>query len=88
MFESRAGLLHLARTSEKLVPRDSAGDAETLQSAIAAINSIEMGDRSLVVFEGPRGRGLSVWMEKRLAQLEAVLNRRDGLVSERLTLAD
>src|SRR5215813_9157637 len=31
MFESGAGLLHLARKSDKLMPPDPAGAAETLQ---------------------------------------------------------
>ncbi len=30
IFESGAGLLHLARKSETLMPRDAAGEAETL----------------------------------------------------------
>src|SRR3546814_6792526 len=42
MFESGAGLLHLARKSEKLMPRDAVGEAETVQWIIAALNSIEM----------------------------------------------
>ena len=42
IFESGAGLLHLARKSERLMPRDPVGEAETLQWTIAALNSIEM----------------------------------------------
>ncbi|MEO6378899.1 MAG: glutathione S-transferase N-terminal domain-containing protein, partial [Caulobacteraceae bacterium] len=42
IFESGAGLLHLARKSEKLMPRDPVGEAQTLQWTIAALNSIEM----------------------------------------------
>jgi glutathione S-transferase len=42
LFESGACLLHLAKKSEKLMPRDPAGEAETLQWLIAALNSIEM----------------------------------------------
>ena len=42
IFESGAGLLHLARKSEKLMPRDPVGEAETVQWMIAALNSIEM----------------------------------------------
>jgi glutathione S-transferase len=30
IFESGAGLLHLARKSDKLMPRDPAGEAETV----------------------------------------------------------
>ncbi len=42
LFESGAGLIHLARKSEALMPRDPLGGAETLQWVIAALNSIEM----------------------------------------------
>src|SRR5579884_2084793 len=42
MFESGACLLHLARRSETLMPRDPVGEAETLQWLVAALNSIEM----------------------------------------------
>ena len=42
IFESGAGLLHLARKSDELMPRDPIGEAETLQWTIAALNSIEM----------------------------------------------
>ncbi|MEO6187140.1 MAG: glutathione S-transferase N-terminal domain-containing protein, partial [Steroidobacteraceae bacterium] len=39
MFESGASLLHLARASDQLMPRDPAGEAATLQWTIAALNS-------------------------------------------------
>jgi len=42
IFESDAGLLHLSRKSDRLMPRDPAGEAETPQWMIAALNSIEM----------------------------------------------
>jgi glutathione S-transferase len=42
MFESGACLLYLARKSEKLMPREPKGEAETLEWTIAALNSIEM----------------------------------------------
>src|SRR6185436_18563704 len=38
-FESGAGLLHLARKSEILMPRDPSGEAATLQWMFAALNS-------------------------------------------------
>jgi glutathione S-transferase len=42
LFESGACLLHLARKSEKLMPRTPEDEAETLEWTIAALNSIEM----------------------------------------------
>src|SRR5689334_13874809 len=38
MFESGACLLHLARMSEALMPRDAQGEAATVQWVIAALN--------------------------------------------------
>ena len=40
IFESGAGLLHLARKSEKLMPRDPAGEAETAQWMTAALTHL------------------------------------------------
>ena len=90
IFESGAGLLHLARKSEKLMPRDSAGEAATLQWVIAALNSIEMVTVPwwFLKVTGQEDNGLSGWMDKRLAQLEAVLNERHWLAAGRFTVAD
>ena len=72
IFESIAGLLHLARKSEKLMPRDPAGDAETVQWTIAALNSIEMVSVPWWFLEisGVKDNTLAGWLEMRLAQLE------------------
>lgn len=90
IFESGAGLLHLARKSEKLMPRDIAGEAETLQWVMAALNSIEMVTVPwwFLKVTGQDDKGLADWMDKRLAQLEAVLHKRDWLVAGRFTVAD
>jgi glutathione S-transferase len=90
IFESGAGLLHLARKSAKLMPRDGAGEAETLQWVIAALNSIEMVTVPwwFLKVTGHEDKGLSGWMDKRLAQLEAVLKERDWLAGGRFTVAD
>jgi glutathione S-transferase len=42
IFESGASLLHLARRSERLMPRDPIGEGESLQWVVAALNSIEL----------------------------------------------
>ena len=90
IFESGAGLLHLARKSEKLMPRDASGEAETLQWVIAALNSIEMVTVPwwFLKVSGQKDNGLADWMGKRLAQLEAVLSKRDWLAADRFTVAD
>lgn len=91
MFESGAGLLHLARKSEALMPRDPAGEAATLQWLFAALNSIEMVTVPwwfLTVTGKQDGGGLGEWMGNRLAQLERVLGERQWLAAGRFTVAD
>jgi glutathione S-transferase len=90
LFESGACLLHLARKSEKLMPRDAAGEAQTLQWVIAALNSIEMASVPwwFLNVTGQPNKDLGDWMDKRLAQLEAVLSEREWLAGGRFTVAD
>lgn len=90
LFESGAGLLHLARKSEKLMPRDPAGEAQTLQWTIAALNSIEMVTVPwwFLKITGAENDGLTGWMGKRLDQLERVLSEREWLAAGRFTVAD
>jgi len=90
IFESGAGLLHLARKSEQLMPRDTAGEAATVQWVIAALNSIEMVSVPwwFLKVTGQADNGLADWIGKRLAQLEAVLSERDWLAANRFTVAD
>ena len=90
IFESGAGLLHLARKSEALMPGDPVGEAETLQWVIAALNSIEMVTVPWWFLEvsGARDNGLADWMGSRLEQLENVLNERQWLAADRFTAAD
>jgi glutathione S-transferase len=90
IFESGAGLLHLARKSEKLMPRDPAGEAQTLQWTIAALNSIEMVSVPwwFLRISGAENDGLTQWMGTRLDQLEEVLSDREWLAARRFTVAD
>jgi glutathione S-transferase len=90
IFESGAGLLHLARKDEGLMPRDPAGEAETVQWIIAALNSIEMVSVPWWFLElsGETDNRLAGWLAARLDQLEAVLKGRDWLAAGRFTAAD
>ena len=90
IFESGAGLLHLARKNEKLMPRDPVGEAETVQWMIAALNTIEMVTVPWWFLEvsGEEDNGLAGWMGNRLDQLEKVLNEREWLAADRFTAAD
>jgi glutathione S-transferase len=90
IFESGACLLHLARKSDKLMPRDAAGEAETLQWVIAALNSMEMVTVPwwFLSLSGDRENGLAGWVRKRLGHLEDVLRDREWLAASRFTVAD
>ncbi len=90
LFESGAGLLHLARKSEKLMPRDPAGEAQALEWTIAALNSIEMVTVPWWFLEitGAPDNHLTPWLQSRLDHMERVLTERDWLASDRFTVAD
>ena len=90
IFESGAGLLHLARRSEALMPRDPEGEAAAVQWLFAALNSIEMVSVPwwFLGLSGRADNGLDGWMEKRLAAMEAVLADREWLAADRFTVAD
>jgi glutathione S-transferase len=90
MFESGAGLLHLARRSEKLMPRDPAGEAASTQWIFAALNSIEMVTVPwwFLNLSGAKDNAMTPWMRIRLDQVEQVLSGREWLVADRFTAAD
>ena len=90
IFESGAGLLHIARKSEALMPRDPSGEAETIQWTIAALNSIEMVTVPWWFLEvsGAHENGLASWLESRLGHMERIFSDREWLAADRFTVAD
>lgn len=90
MFESGAGLLHLARKSETLMPKDAIGESETLEWVIAALNSIEMVTVPwwFLKISGDTDNALTGWLDGRLAHMERVLSEREWLAAGRFTVAD
>ena len=90
IFESGAGLLHLAGKSDTLMPRDPVGGAETLQWTIAALNSIEMVSVPwwFLKISGDQNQALTGWMSSRLEQLERLLSEREWLAAGRFTVAE
>lgn len=90
IFESGACLLHIAKKSEALMPRDPVGEAETLQWVIAALNSIEMVSVPwwFVKVSGGSHEGLTRWLRGRLDHLATVLAERTWLAASRFTVAD
>ena len=90
VFESGACLLHLARLSDKLMPRDPVGEGETLQWVVAALNSIEMVTVPwwFLTISGEPDNALTGWVNQRLAHIERVLMERQWLAADRFTVAD
>jgi len=90
IFESGACLLHLAGKSDRLMPPDPAGAAETLQWTIAALNSIEMVSVPwwFLKLSGNDDKQLTGWLGQRLDHIERVLSERDWLAAGRFTVAD
>lgn len=90
LFESGAALLHLARGSDRLMPPDPAGQAETLQWTIAALNSIEMATVPwwFLNISGDPDNALTGWVRQRLGHIERVLGEREWLAAGRFTVAD
>lgn len=90
IFESGAGLLHLARKSDRLMPADPAGEAETLQWTIAALNSIEMVSVPwwFLTISGDEDNQLTDWLRQRLDHLERIFAEREWLAAGRFTVAD
>ncbi|HET9638910.1 MAG TPA: glutathione S-transferase family protein [Allosphingosinicella sp.] len=89
IFESGAGLLHLARKSDRLMPSDPAGEAATSQWTIAALNSIEMVTVPWWFLNmSGKENGLTGWMGSRLDHMERILGEREWLVVDRFTVAD
>ena len=90
LFESGAALLHLARKSDKLMPRDPVGEAQTVQWTIAALNSIELASVPWWFLEitGAKENGLAGWLQSRLDHMERVLEDREWLAADRFTVAD
>jgi glutathione S-transferase len=90
IFESGACLLHLAKKSDELMPRDPIGEAQTVQWTISALNSIEMVTVPwwFMKISGTENAPFEEWVAKRLGQLERVLGERRWLAADRFTVAD
>ena len=72
------------------MPRDPAGEAETLQWTIAGLNSIEMVTVPWWFLNicGDPDNGLTGWMTQRLDHLERIFSEREWLAAGRFTIAD
>jgi len=91
MFESGAIVLHIARTSEALAPRDPVGQARATTWVLAALNSIEPFAQNVIHLAPAAGAelraSLEATLETRLAALVAWLGDRHYL-EDRFTAGD
>ncbi|MBI1328340.1 MAG: glutathione S-transferase family protein [Alphaproteobacteria bacterium] len=94
IFESGAILLYLGERSEKLMPKDPRGRAETIEWMFAALNSVEMVSVIWTVFTGsgfshdtPEWKRVDDFLDLRLQRLEPVLSSREWLTGQ-FSIAD
>lgn len=90
IFESGACLLHIGRQSEKLMPKDRAGEADVIQWLIAALNSVEMVTVPwwFIHIGGASENPLAGWMNSRFERLEPLLAQREWLAAGQFSIAD
>ena len=77
-------------TKSHSIAKSSAGEAQTLQWTIAALNSIEMVSVPwwFLKMTGGESEALTGWLAKRLDHIERVMREREWLAAGRFTVAD
>lgn len=93
--ESGAILIYLAKKSERLIPRDHAGEAQVVRWCFAALNTVEMPLLALMVHDwtadgscGKPREFLVGWVQRVLANLERWLAGRAYVATDEFTVAD
>jgi glutathione S-transferase len=95
LTESGAILIHLARKSGKLMPRDTAQAAQVVRWCFAALNSIEPPVLSIMILDWSQDPGCARhrefmvgWAQHRFGQLDGWLEGREFIATDRFTIAD
>ncbi|MBU1358850.1 MAG: glutathione S-transferase family protein [Gammaproteobacteria bacterium] len=95
LSESGAIVFHLAKKSHRLMPADSAGEAQVMRWCFAALNTVEMPLLSLMVLDwtadgsGGKPREFLVgWVHRVLSNLERWLSGREFIATNEFTVAD
>jgi glutathione S-transferase len=95
LSESGAILLHLARKAGRLIPRDSAGEAQVLRWCFAALSTVELPLMALMVHDWTADAGcarprefLVGWVHRALGNLEGWLACREFVATDDFTVAD
>jgi len=93
--ESAAILVYLAKKSGRLIPADSAGEAQVLRWCFAAMNTVEMPLLSLMVLDwtadgscGKHREFLVGWVHRVLKNLELWLADREFVATNEFSIAD
>ena len=95
LTESAAILIHLAKKSRRLIPDDSAGEAQVLRWCFASLGTVELPLMSLMVLDwttdgscGKYREFLVGWVNRVLTNLEQWLSDRDFVATNDFTVAD
>jgi glutathione S-transferase len=95
MSESAAILIHLAKKAGRLIPRDSAGEAQVLRWSFAALTTVELPLMALMVHDWTADGGctrprefLVDWGHRMLGNLEGWLAGREFVATDEFTVAD
>ena len=93
--ESAAILIHLARKSGKLIPRDPAGEAQVVRWSFAAMNSVELPLMGVMVLDWTKDEGCTKhrqfmvgWANRVLGNLDRWLDGRSWVATDSFTVAD
>ena len=93
--ESGAILMYLAKKSGRLIPGDSAGEAQVVRWCFAALDTVEMPLLALMVHDwtadgscGKPREFLVGWVHRVFANLERWLAGRDFIATDEFTIAD
>lgn len=95
LSESAAILIYLAKKSGRLIPGDTAGEAQVVRWCFAALTTVEAPLQSLMVHDwtadgsGGKPREFLVgWVNRVLTNLERWLADRDYIATQAFTVAD
>jgi len=95
LSESAAILIYLAKKSGKLIPPDSAGEAQVVRWCFAAMNSVELPLLSLLLMDWMKTDGASKyreftvgWARRHLGNLDRWLDGREFVATDDFTVAD
>ena len=95
LSESAAILIYLAQKTGKLIPNDSAGQAQVMRWCLAAMNTVEPPLLALMVLDwtadgscGKHREFLVGWVNRVLTNLERWLADRDFVATNDFTIAD